>query len=155
MFCSLNTGDTMTSSLPLVDSDAAIAALGEAVAAVFLRHAHAADLGALRGMHQSVDRYLVELRWAKTEHPFLDLDLAEDLAATCRALLSVVNPEDAAQSALVGGAVRYFLDADDAEGDLDSADGLMDDVEVLNYVIHATGLPVTQVTLPRPAMRHD
>lgn len=141
----------MTDPLPLVDSDSVVGALGPAVARVFLRHAHAADVGALRGMNQAVDSYLTELRWAKVEHPFVDLDLAEDLAATCRALLSVVNPEDAAQAALVGGAIRYFLDADDAEGDLESADGLVDDAEVVNYVIQVTGLPVHPVTLPRPA----
>lgn len=143
----------MTPPSLLVDPAAAEAALGPAVAQVFLRHAHAADLGALRGMNQAVDRYLLELRWAKTEHPFVDLDLAEDLAATCRALLSQVDPEDPAQAALVGGAVRYFLDSDDAEGDLESAEGLVDDAEVVNYVIRATGLGVPIIAIPRPASR--
>lgn len=143
----------MTTPSLLVDPTAAEAALGPAVAQVFLRHAHAADLGALRGMHQAVDRYLLELRWAKAEHPYVDLDLAEDLAATCRALLSQVDPQDPAQAALVGGAVRYFLDSDDADGDLESADGLVDDAEVVNYVIRTTGLAVPLLELPRPASR--
>ncbi|MDY0003550.1 MAG: hypothetical protein RBU30_19785 [Polyangia bacterium] len=143
----------MTTPPLLVDAAAAEVALGPEVARVFLRHAHAADAGALRGMHQAVDRYLSELRWAKVEHPFVDLDLAEELAATCRALLSQVDVADPGQTALVGGAVRYFLDSDDASGDLESADGLVDDAEVVNYVIRTTGLGVQPLALPRPATR--
>ncbi len=131
----------------IVDRDAAVAALGEAIAEVFLRHARAADEGALRSMHRAVERYLIELRWAKAEHPFIDLDLAEDLAAACQAMLIQIDPTDPHQAALVGGAVKYFLDADDAEGDMESAEGLVDDAQVVNYVIERLGLPVSTIVL--------
>lgn len=135
----------------LVDREAAAKALGPAVAEVFLRHAAAVDQAGLRGLHHAVERYLVELRWAKAEHPFIDLELAEDLAATCRALLGAMDPADPTQASLVGGAVRYFLDSEDAEGDMESAEGLVDDAEVVNWVIAVTGLPVIPVVLPTPA----
>jgi hypothetical protein len=130
-----------------VDREPAVAALGEEVAEVFLRHARASDEGALRSMVRAVEQYLVELRWAKTEHPFIDLDLAEDLAATCKALLALVDPTDPRAAALVGGAVRYFLDSDDAEGDMDSAEGLVDDAEVVNYVIAHLGYAIEPIPL--------
>jgi hypothetical protein len=131
-----------------VDRDAAVAALGDAVAEVFLRHARASDEGALRGMTRAVERYLMELRWAQIEHPFIDLDLAEELAAACESLLARVDPTDARAAALVGGAVRYFLDSDDAEGDMDSAEGLVDDAEVVNYVIACLGYDLPLIPLP-------
>ena len=43
------------------------------------------------------------------------------------------------------GAIRYFIQARDADNDLRSPEGLNDDALVMNHVIRITGAPITPI----------
>jgi uncharacterized membrane protein YkvA (DUF1232 family) len=50
---------------------------------------------------------------------------------------------------MIVGAVRYFVYPYDAEDDLESMSGLVDDALVVNFVIEETGLDVPPVVMSR------
>jgi hypothetical protein len=96
---------------------------------------HARPLEAEAALRERVDAWIDVLYALREERgKDIDLDAAEALADRSRKLLDGVTPvtgED--DRRLIQAAVRYFLDASDARGDL-RAGGLGDDVAVMNAV---------------------
>jgi len=72
----------------------------------------------------------------------IDIDLVTDLAVRCERLLDEVDdstPEE--HQRLIQAAVRYFVDDEDSDRDLDSLLGFDDDISVIETVAIAVGLP--------------
>jgi len=85
--------------------------------------------------------YVEALQVRVAEHEFLDLELAQQLAEECEALLDLLNSGTSEQThRLVQMAVRYFIDPHDAEDDADSPIGFDDDAEVIRAVAKELGV---------------
>jgi hypothetical protein len=98
-------------------------------------------------LRAQIERHLRELREGAVHNEFLDLDLAEQLAVSCRALLDGLGDSPPPRHhRLTQIAVRYFILDEDGESDLTSLLGLEDDAEVLNAVCLALGRPDLEVT---------
>lgn len=96
-----------------------------------------------------VDRHLEETRAAARRREFVDLALAERVAAGLHALLAALDHDtpDAHRRA-VYGAARYFVQMEDGEHDLESEIGFHDDAEVLNAVARFVGRADLVISLP-------
>ena len=87
-----------------------------------------------------VRAYLEELQHLSEESEFLDLVLARRVADQCESLIASLptsGSEDAHR--LVQAAVRYFVEAGDAEADLSSPIGFDDDAQVVELVARELG----------------
>jgi hypothetical protein len=107
-----------------------------------LTETQAAALGA------DVDAYLEVIRASARDDPAIDVGLAERLAAACHGLLDRYPELGEKDRRSVIGAVRYFIEPEDAERDLESPKGLEDDAELVNFVIALTraGIPMVEVS---------
>jgi uncharacterized membrane protein YkvA (DUF1232 family) len=72
----------------------------------------------------------------------VDFALAEELAKRSVKLLERSAPDPSeANRQLIQAAVRYFVENDDAEDDLNSVVGFNDDAQVMNAVATYLGYP--------------
>jgi hypothetical protein len=135
--CPINQEAGMTSGL---DPEDTREALGPVIADILLQHATALPPEEAIALTALIDGHLERV---ESEAPGERLvGLANELAATCRAMLKRYADLDVPGRAAVVGAVRYFVRAWDAENDLRSPHGLEDDARVINYVIEVTDLNV-------------
>lgn len=125
------------------------AALGKPVAELFIKFCEPLPSEALRNMALDVDRYLLVLKRMMQVNRKIDIDLGNRIASACMELLKQCDPAKAEQTAMIVGAVRYFVYPYDAEDDLESVSGLVDDALVVNFVIQETGLDVPPVVMGR------
>lgn len=88
-------------------------------------------------LEAAVMRHLEEVRAAAADSPFIDVDTAEVVAATCRRLLPRMPLLDRERRAMVQAACLYFAEARDGEHDLNSVIGFDDDLDVVRYVAAA------------------
>jgi hypothetical protein len=98
-------------------------------------------LVSLHTLTDEIREYLVELDESLGSHEFLDLETAKTVAKVCERLLAAL-PENASngERQLVQIAVRYFIEDEDAEGDLSSPIGFDDDAEVVAAIARELGL---------------
>ena len=103
-------------------------------------------IGELRRQLSAHRRLILE---ATQSGEFVDLGLAEHVAEACVGLLDGLTEDTPEQQRrLVQLAVRYFVRADDAEGDLTSVSGFDDDAAVLNAVARQLGRE--ELCIPTP-----
>ncbi len=128
--------DELLHDIPVEYRDRYAALLGEAPA----------DTAALRG---EVGAYLDTVRKVGPMLPFLDVDLAERLAASVLALLDHLDAsgETDRLRAPVQAAARYFVSEEDDE-EITGVLGFDDDVQVVNAVARAAGRPDLVIPLP-------
>ena len=84
--------------------------------------------------------YFKQVEAAADHGQAVDLELVTELTVRCERLLDEIDdrmPEE--HQRLVQAAVRYFIDADDSFGDVDSLIGLDDDSAVIEAVAIAIG----------------
>ncbi len=88
-----------------------------------------------RALVPSIKEHARAIQAAQAENEFLDAETGEKISNALVALLMDYERYSDEQKRLVVGAARYFIDSQDAEGDLTSILGCEDDAEVLNYVV--------------------
>jgi len=103
----------------------------DAFLAEYISTAGVSDLDASSSI---VDEHVERVRVAGRERDFVDVALAERIAATLHQLLLTAEQYTARERALLFGAVKYFAEHDDANSDLSSPTGFDDDAGVLNAV---------------------
>lgn len=87
-----------------------------------------------------IDHYLLRIHEALSRNEFLNVDLAQRVGTTLKALLAMYSDLASNQTrALVIGATRFFLETNDVLADLDSPLGFDDDARVLNAVLRDIG----------------
>ena len=87
-----------------------------------------------------LDDYTSTIDAVSRQRADLDVHLAEMILRTCRTLLRDDWASlDPAQQSLVRLACLYYLDSDDADGDLESPFGFEDDALILNLVLDFIG----------------
>lgn len=96
-----------------------------------LRLAAVGHLVPLDTLRHRVNQHLQAARAAVRRNEFLDLDLAESLAATLLDLLNAAEGYDEHGRRIVQAAVAYFADEDTAEADFDEIAGFEDDRSVI------------------------
>jgi len=102
---------------------------------------HDAPLKPPAQQQRDLTAYFRTLDSLASEHEFLDLGLAQQLAQECEALLDLLNNGTSEQThRLVQMAVSYFIDPNDAEDDTDSPIGFDDDAEVIRAVARELGV---------------
>lgn len=87
-----------------------------------------------------LDRFEETLQ-ALEETSLADVETGFRLVRACRELLETWPDLDDRGRHLVQAAVRYLVEVDDGDGDLESAFGFDDDLEVFEAVSHALGRP--------------
>lgn len=102
------------------------------------------------------DSQLEEFKQAMTLHlaarraeqpgELIDSTTLAGLVAATRELLSRLSELTSAEVNLAVGAIRYFLQSEDAISDQSFATGLVDDARVMNYVLEELGLEEFYVT---------
>jgi len=90
-------------------------------------------------LRKAVDEYLASLEEAFVGDAVFNLELAQEIANGCRALLDDFDDFEEGARRDVQAAVTYFVDAEDDAGDLDSVMGFDDDARVFNMVARAVG----------------
>jgi len=131
-----------------IDRERAIGALGAEVAELFLDLAEPLPVEAALKMAEAVEQHLVQVRVEVAKAELLDLELGQQVAEACKALLDLYGSLDQASRAAVVGAVRYFVQQQDVDQDLGSVLGFDDDALVVNYVIELIGQDVPRVGAP-------
>jgi hypothetical protein len=122
--------------------EAAHKALGGTIAARFLAHCATSPLPPPEALLGDVDAYLKILAEEFAHNKNLDVDLACNIALACQELVAHAAALGPGTYPLVVGAVAYFLDTDDGDHDLFSSHGLIDDAQVLAWVVGYLGLEV-------------
>lgn len=99
-----------------------------------------ADLSQLR---TELNTWRQSVNAASLRQDFLDVELAEKLVSCADALLEdlAAGAFDGEHRALVQAGLRYLVDDDDADPDLESPLGLEDDAAVLSHVAREVGRP--------------
>jgi uncharacterized membrane protein YkvA (DUF1232 family) len=87
-----------------------------------------------RALAPAIQDHARAIRMAQEDNEFLDAETAEQIALALAALFMDYDSYNDHQKRLVVGAARYFIQSQDAEGDLTSILGCEDDAQVLNYV---------------------
>ena len=114
-------------------------AVPPAVAAV-LRRLLSEPAREVATLREEIRSYVQELRDLNRDVEFLDFDLARQVATRCEALLDGITPASPPEiHRLVQAAVRYFIENDDEENDIESPIGFDYDAEVVNLVARAIG----------------
>lgn len=91
-------------------------------------------------LRQELRQHVQKIRTAAEANPYLEPRLALRLAEVCEHLLDDAAAKGSEHARrLVQAAVRYFIEDDDGEHDLESVVGLVDDAEVCNAVARALG----------------
>ncbi|MEQ8461520.1 MAG: YkvA family protein [Sandaracinaceae bacterium] len=107
--------------------------------ALFARSAEHLDPDQVAALRQALRDHLDEIRAAAQSNELLPLDIAQEIAEKCDALLrghAGLPPE---HGALVVAAARYFISSDDARPDLQGVLGLDDDAAVFNHAARQIG----------------
>lgn len=92
-------------------------------------------------LKRNTQTHLERLEAAVDTHELLDITTARKVAAQCQALLDeVTTSTDPEHKRLIQVAVRYFIEHDDAESDIDSATGFDDDAEVVALIAREVGV---------------
>jgi uncharacterized membrane protein YkvA (DUF1232 family) len=86
-------------------------------------------------------------RAAMRQNEFIDIVLAEAIARTLDQLLKESGNYPENHRRLIIGAAHYFIQNQDAQGDISSILGFDDDVAVLNYVLKEIGRDDLKVDL--------
>ncbi len=95
----------------------------------------AGELAPVTWMRADIARDLAAVRDASKRLEFVDVALAERVAASLHALLEALDHETPERDRrVVYAAARYFAQLDDGEHDFESEIGLHDDAEVVNAV---------------------
>jgi hypothetical protein len=92
-------------------------------------------------LSDQVAQYYKQIEGFANAGEVVDVELAADLTRWCARLLDEIDdamPESTIR--LIQAAVRYFVNFEDADGDLESLIGLDDDAEILEAVAVTTGL---------------
>jgi len=124
--------ETIGRVLDAIDPDA-----GEAIC-VFLDE----PLVAPEDLAELTRVYFKQLESLAEDGEEIDLDQVTELAVRCERLLDVLDdsmPED--HQRLIQAVVRYFVDNEDADGDLDMMNGINDDGSVIEAVALTLGMP--------------
>jgi uncharacterized membrane protein YkvA (DUF1232 family) len=95
--------------------------------------AQAADL------RKQITAHLEQVQTALQQNEFIDLHLAEQLAAILSSLLDNLSGYPDRHRCLIAGAARYFVHSKDVQADFASVLGFDDDAAVLNYVLGQIG----------------
>jgi hypothetical protein len=115
-----------------------LGALESDVAEILRRHLEA-PLASPEILVERTRLYLKGLENLVNEGMVIDLELATDLAIRCERLLGLDSELPDPHRRLVQAAVRYFVDDEDADGDVESLIGLDDDGAVIEAVALAIG----------------
>lgn len=94
-----------------------------------------------------LDSYSSTISEAHAKNEFLDISLSDSLYKVSHKLLEVYEEYTESNQYLIIGAIRYFIEDEDADGDLDGPCGFDDDVEVMNYVLDVIGKPEWKIEL--------
>ena len=89
--------------------------------------------------YEKFDAYFTELAVALIDNEFIDLFMAERICDTLRGLLESIGDYQEEQQTLIYGAAQYFLETEDAVSDKSSAEGLEDDLLVVNTMLSCIG----------------
>lgn len=103
----------------------------------FLERCEAKTADELRRDATAVRSYVESLRIAAVDDPLLDLDLAERIGGALARLLALADRWSYQQRRLLAGAAAYFVSAADADDDVTSASGMVDDARVVRTVCEA------------------
>jgi uncharacterized membrane protein YkvA (DUF1232 family) len=118
----------------------AIQALNSRLQRELMSRAEAVPGDRAEQLQAEIGGHLDKVRSALSHNEFLDLGLAKRIASTLNIVLSAYRELSSDHArALVIGAARFFLDADDVWPDLESPVGFDDDAEVLNAVLKDIG----------------
>ena len=98
----------------------------------------------LAGRRPDVVKRREQLLVHAKRHP-LDVDLAIGIAGAPSSALQELDRFSPGEINVLSGAVEYFLELNDDEPDLKSADGFEDDRLVVNIVLDAIGRPDLRV----------
>jgi uncharacterized membrane protein YkvA (DUF1232 family) len=98
-----------------------------------------ADPDLLPMLIKDVEQHVFQVRIALVANEFLDVAMAERIAALLKNLLANIESYPAPKQRLIVGASRYFVRSHDAQSDLSSLLGFDDDAAVLNYVLVELG----------------
>jgi len=93
----------------------------------------------ISSLRDEVRSYCLEIRRALAYNEFLDIETIECIGKALECLLDAYDTFVDAHRALIVGATRYFLQADDVEPDTISILGFDDDTAVLNAVLEIVG----------------
>lgn len=96
---------------------------------------------------ESVEQHLRRVEDVALQRDFVDLALAREVGRVLGALLDDSDQYTARERALLAGAVRYFTDHDDVDGDLTSPTGFEDDAAILNAVCVFLGRPELSIAV--------
>lgn len=86
-----------------------------------------------------VDAHLAAVRKAADDDPFVDLDTAEQIAATLHRLLALWPTLSDDHRGWAQAAAAYFVQTDDGTDDFDSVIGFSDDLDVLTHALDRIG----------------
>jgi hypothetical protein len=111
----------------------------EADVAEILRSHLRAPLAAPEILAEQTRLYLKGLENLVNGGEVIDLELATDLAVRCERLLDMDDGVCEPHRRLAQAAVRYFIDEQDADSDVESLIGLDDDSSVIEAVALAIG----------------
>jgi len=93
----------------------------------------------LTTLNTQLDEYSATISQALKQNEFLDKTISNNLYKTSKHLLETFKTYTPEQQPWIVGAIRYFIEDDDADGDLDGPTGFDDDAEVMNAVLKAIG----------------
>lgn len=91
----------------------------------------------LAGFRQALADHLATVEAKAAEREFVEVDLARDLVAAFTTLIDAGLDDDG--RALLGAAIRYFLQPQDLEADLSSPIGFEDDAFIANTAFERLG----------------
>jgi uncharacterized membrane protein YkvA (DUF1232 family) len=135
-------------AMTALDPQHALEALGPAIARLFLKHSEPLSVEEAWELVPLVDVHLEATHTVRTSmSTMINVRMAEQLVTACKALLALYPDLDEKGRSAVVGAVRYFMQARDAEADLESESGFEDDALVVNYVIDLTGADIEPVRI--------
>jgi uncharacterized membrane protein YkvA (DUF1232 family) len=130
-----------------MDTERAIARLGEPIAKIFIEQAQELEESKISELEPLIDVHMEAVYQARSSNAEIDIRLADELAGACKVLLRMYGSFGTDARAAVVGAVRYFVTSQDADNDLRSKKGFHDDAAVLNHVIELTGSGITPISI--------
>ena len=91
-------------------------------------------------LFEQVFKRLQEIEEAAKNNREINLDMAKAVYNALKSVVDKWNHIDEPSKYYLRGALGYFIDDDDDEGDFDSSSGFVDDLEVVNACLHRAGL---------------
>jgi len=91
-------------------------------------------------LRKEIRAYIAKLEVVAEKTAFLDLVLARRVAAQCESLLDGLGPDSSTEHRqLIQAAIRYFIENEDEENDIESPIGFDDDLEVVELIAREIG----------------